>query len=752
MMRIWVLGIFLHALACLPFEADIVLPEIPEPWELQAAANLRKYLRESLDKGVFIDGNPVKFHVGKTALTQVQGWRLEEEEWRIKSIGGQLVLYGGGRRGTLYAVSIFLERFVGVHFFCRQEVGLAPAYELKLPHLDLTGKPFFPLRSIYPASTEKPDQGDFAVFNRLNCFGEQRISAENGGAFLYGSPYHVHTFSKYISRKEFFHTHPEYFSLNAQGTRDPSPSTGQLCLSNPALVEIFWNELQGYILKDEANALQNGLPPPQIYDISQNDNNAFCHCQACQEHRRFYGDAEAGLQLNLVNQLARRLKDFRPGLKLSTLAYYQTEKIPRNIVLEDNILVRLCNTSNNYAGAPTGYGEEPFRHRVEEWGKKAASLGVWDYGISFNSYARGLPYPSEFFLQDTMRYYRDHQVRYPFVEREYIYHSDMHVMKTWLHAKLMEDPDADFSSLMRTFLGHYYGEAAPFILKYRTELLASVERHRPYITAFMPAAIAFTHLDCNTVETCDDLLEQAELSVQHNSTLLRRVREARAGIDEAIVLFIRKFNLEAPGHHLDVQTASRRLKDTIRQAIQLHVAPKCQAACLRQEEKKAIHLFLPERIPPQREVPGGLDIPIELASWWAGGQPLVKDVDSHVGYAVKVSQGEMPVLMGGYDQQTRSEHFSARLTAEEIHGGGYHWYVIGKSFAPRPAGYIYLTSKWYVQFPQSLAYAVGPHSPWRIHVSMKFTGPAYPGGNAQDDNAIWIDRIVLEKMDKVIHH
>lgn len=737
-------GSVLCAAVCLGSEVRIILPEKPLIWERKAAANLKNYLTHSVKGKITIEGKPAEFHVGETALAKKLGLKLREEEWRIKNLDGKIVLYGGGSRGTLYAVSVFLERFAGILVFSIHEKDIPQHGELNLPKLDLKGKPFFTIRNIFPDYSEKRDNGDFAVFNRLNSLGDHWISAANGGGFRYGSPYSVHTFNRYISKAEFFQSHPEYFSLSHKGERNPHPLKGQLCLSNPELVEIMWKKLQGYILADEAKAKQDGSPAPGIYDLSQNDNNTFCVCEKCSRMRARYGNAEAGLQLHLINQIARRLKQFRPQLKISTLAYFQTEKPPMNISLEDNIVIRLCNTANNFAGDVRGPGEEPFRERVRAWSKLASGLGIWDYGITFNLYAQGLPYPSEFFLQETLRWYREHNVLHPFVEREYIYHTDMAVMKTWLHAKLLENPDADFDVLLNTFLNAYYGKAAPFIRQYRLKLLESIRKKKPYIPAFMPSAFSFTHLTCDTVIACDQILEQAEQAVRNDPARLKRVREARAGIDEAIFLFIRKFNLENPRNGLNVQTAAKRLKETLRNSILSWIDPKRQKYCLGKIAKINDYNILPETIPPQNAVQGGIDIPIELACWWAGGEPLVKDPDSSLGYAVRVRQGGLPVLVGGYDKQTRSEHYSARITGKEIKGPGYHWYTVGKTFHPRPAGYIYLTNKWFVQFPQSPAWSTAPDKQWKIHVSMKFTGPAYPGGKKEDQNAIFIDRIVLE--------
>lgn len=721
----------------------VKLPSAPEKWEINAAEKLKKFISESVGENIFINDKSPEFHVGETDFVKSLKLQLQDEEWIVKSFGSKIVLCGGGTRGTQYAVAKFLEQYLGILIFNTCEKYIPKHKELKLDTIDLKGKPHFQMRLIYCDWSQKRDGGDFAVFNRLNGYGDGWINAENGGSFSFGSPYAVHTFNMYISQKEFFKDHPEYFSLGQNGKRNPHRIRGQLCLSNPDVLEIMWDKLQKFILADEKKAAQSGLPAPMLYEISQNDNNSYCHCQNCVKLRKHYGNAEAGLQLHLINQLAKRLKKFRPALKISTLAYFQTEKIPANIIPESNVVIRLCNTSCNFADSPLGEGGEYLRDRLKKWSSISETLGIWDYGISFNAFARGLPYPSEFFMRGTAQFYRRNKIKYIFCEREYIYNADMHSLKTWLNAKFMEDPDADFDKLLKTFCNAYYGKAAPFIIKYRTELYNSVKKNRPYITAFEPAAISFSHLDCKTVTICDKLLAAAEKAVADDPLYLRRVREARASIDEAILIGIRKFNLENPQNELDYSAAVKRLDETLKNSIRFYIRPERHKYCMTRIARLDSYKNLPKTVKKQTIAPNGIDIPIELANWWAGFEPLVLDKESESGYAVRIKQNGMPILIGGFDKQTRTENFNTRLNFADIKGRGYHWYEIKKPFTPVYAGYIYLTNKWFVQFPQGIAKIKSPDAKWKIFVSLKVEGKSFPFGKKDEKNAIYIDRIVI---------
>ena len=85
----------------------IVLPDEPKSWEKTAAEELEHYLGLCLGgNSLTVEGQGgVVFHVGDTAFARENGVSgCKDEEWCIKSFGHDVVLAGGGTRGTLYAV------------------------------------------------------------------------------------------------------------------------------------------------------------------------------------------------------------------------------------------------------------------------------------------------------------------------------------------------------------------------------------------------------------------------------------------------------------------------------------------------------------------------------------------------------------------------------------------------------------------------------------------------------------------------
>ena len=128
-----------------PFE--IVLPKAPTPAEETAAKELRHYLEMTVGDGLTAGGrSPVRFLIGDSPQARQSGiitTNLTEEAWHIRSCGSDIVLAGGGRRGTLYAAYHFLEDVMGICWWNAAEEDVPPAGARDLPALDLSGKPYF---------------------------------------------------------------------------------------------------------------------------------------------------------------------------------------------------------------------------------------------------------------------------------------------------------------------------------------------------------------------------------------------------------------------------------------------------------------------------------------------------------------------------------------------------------------------------------------------------------------------------------
>ena len=141
------------ATACQAVAYTIDGPRRPKPWEMTAVYELEDCLKKLVsDTSIQIEGAEACFHVGDTEFARKQGVTsesLQDEQWTAKSFGSDVVLLGGGTRGTLYAVYHFLEDVCGVRWWSDDDEDVPSAGRLALKPFDLKGRPSFRCRQIY---------------------------------------------------------------------------------------------------------------------------------------------------------------------------------------------------------------------------------------------------------------------------------------------------------------------------------------------------------------------------------------------------------------------------------------------------------------------------------------------------------------------------------------------------------------------------------------------------------------------------
>jgi len=250
----------------------------------------------------------------------------------------------------------------------------------------------------------------------------------------------------YFPPEEYFATHPEWYSL-IKGERLGEQS--QLCLTNPELRQAFLAKLRGYIETSWAAAREQGLPPPLVFSVSQNDWANPCQCDACQALAQAEG-SEAGPLLDLVNFLADSIKEPYPEVFIDTLAYQYTQKPPKSLRPRDNVIIRLCDTEANMLQPITHPTNRGFRDILLSWARIARNLRVWDYAVTYGN-PGGMPLPTAHTFGPDYRFYGAHNVEGVFTELEYEILADMRDFKIWMMMKTLEDPRADYATLARTF-------------------------------------------------------------------------------------------------------------------------------------------------------------------------------------------------------------------------------------------------------------------------------------------------------------
>ena len=724
---------------------EIRLPKEAKPYERRAAADLSSYLQRIVKDRLLVDGvEGVVFHVGDTDFAKDKGYvstRMPDEWWMVKSYGADVILNGGGSRGALYAVSHFLEDQCGVRWWSPQEEHVPSVDVLALPRLDRQGRPAFRLRDVYRAFHDR-NLSIFAVHKRLNGTGGlgNYLGAEYGGSIRYGSPNHCHTFDLYIPGDKYFEAHPEWFSYDAREAKRIKRE-GQLCLTNRELREEMKKRLKAFIQADVAKFSKLGVPPPSLYDISENDNWNYCACTNCVAAKERWN--MSGLLLDFVNDIASSVKDEYPHVIVNTFAYHGTETPPKGGKrAADNVMVRFCDTKSNQAAGMFEKGNTSFCEFLADWSKAAKNLSIWDYAITYTRELTGLPFPSEFHYADYFRECLKRGVYGFFWEHESAHKADMWELKYHLETKLMENPYLDGDELISTFMNEYYGKAGDRVFDYR-KLLDAARRARNGNVGWFPALSDFDWISADDVAAANSLIDEAEKATEGREPFISRVKRVRVGLDRLVCLRCRSVCRKPTP---EVIAAAERLKSFWKGWMVRY--PGVTERKAMDEVLTAVGIAPPSRF-RDREI---YDFPVSFISPGAGLEKsvfLVDDPESESGRALRINADgcknfDMPYTIGLYDRGNRKivirKSFPGPLSEN-----GYAWYFIGEATIPEDS-YIWLTGTW--QTTLRLGHKKELHGRnFEMYASVKFTGRKYQAGS-QDPSRIWIDRVILAVPEK----
>jgi hypothetical protein len=530
--------------------------------------------------------------VGPTGLARRLGLspgRMGPEEWAVRASGNNVVLAGGRPRGTLYAVYHFLEDDLGVRWWNAFEESVPRHRTLRIGELRRSGRPTFEHRDLDGAD----GSAEFLVRNRVNG-ATTRISWAYGGFEGFATPWFVHSFYYVFPPKDYFGSHPEYFS-----ERDGRRTTdgAQLCLTNPDLPALIANKLGAFATKAEAKATASGEPPARILDFSQNDFGGRCKCAACTAAVEKDG-SEAGPLLRLVNDVSDRLAHDHPEAVVTTLAYLHTFPPPETVKAGDRVIVRLAGFGKrDFAKSVLAPENVAFRQSVEAWHRVASRLWIWDYAVAVFDEERTLPIPNYRNYAEDMRYYRDHGVSGIFVQHEFPIAGDLRDLKLWLYVKLMEDPGRDERALLMDFTNGYYGRAAAAVRRYLGILEAAIDAKPNYIGVESDES-AYRHIDGDFLVRAERAFDRAEAIVRRDPVRLRRVRHARLTVDYALLWLDNTEDIQRAAKRLGVPAPDRReVAERYRQTWNEQIELRAEAAskdALRAQIEDEVSAFLDE--------------------------------------------------------------------------------------------------------------------------------------------------------------
>ena len=415
----------------------------------------------------------------------------------LRTVNGSLILAGGNRRGTLYAIYSFLEDFVGCHWWAPDAETVPSRPTLNIPQIDVRYVPQFEYRDISYHDASDPD---FSVRNKLNGHHHRLFHDDGyhnvvpdfkrGGRrwnWLRSDKWGTHAAYLLLPPEVYFKDHPEWYAEvrddqphgvgyigypNAAGTgRRPlsveecNKQRRPLCLSNP--------ELRAEAVRNVRWAMSWGVAA-SLWDLSQIDGMNACRCQQCMDIVNEEG-AYSGLRLRFANSIAKEFLR-TSGSHFTTLAYHYTRKPPKHAKPGENVIVLLVtaydelpsgkNTEISYAVPLNHERNRSFARDLTGWVNTGGRIYIYDYAANFSHPI--MPFPNVRVLGPNLRFFRDQGIRgYASEAHSRTPGTELAELRTWLAARLAWNPDLDAQQLIRTFCSGYYGAAAgPHIVAY----------------------------------------------------------------------------------------------------------------------------------------------------------------------------------------------------------------------------------------------------------------------------------------------
>ena len=739
------------------------------------------------------DDRASRIYVGWTQYAtrhDIDTSKLGEEEWVIRTIDDDLVLTGGRPRGTMYAVYEFLEDHVGCHWLDRKTEVIPSKPTLEVGSLDIRAKPHFWQRQLHSPTGSPDNHWLFLIRNknfRYHMKGRTEGTFFPKGAFSRtASPRtSIHSFSTFVSGKEWFDAHPEYFSL-VNGKRIPALTAsgpGQLCLTHPDVLRLTITKLREFIEADRADSAAAGVAPPKSYWITQSDvYRAHCECDDCQAIAKHEG-GESGPLVAFLNAVAKDIEEDYPNILVGTLAYNLTSTPPKHIRPRNNVLIGWCDVYSKVDGI------RPLSHplnarnydEITGWGKVAPRLAIGDdywTALGFYKYFP-TPYAMIDCVAKDIRLFADQGAESVFVETpDYMDAGQQFIpLKFWLGYQLLVDPQQPADPLIATFMDGYFGVASDSMREYlryqRKRIDADAQfkklRNEPHNLAY---------LDLEFFKTSQVLFDNAESRVEVVSLEAKHIAVERFTLDGALLFLWPWLEHELPaGETMPfdraalIQRYERGWKALVSSRYsRIYTQDKNSFNADGKMLQRMLSLFRDSQLPKQfRDLP-----PRDVADFnWltfsqitprqkfipddeaVGGMTATFTVRNRIQRAEeggtatetgKAEQHRKPLVFGTGIGKRLTDKKTITIPPEDIpKDGKYHLYHLGRIHVQEG------TTVWALEGGRlgvnvdrvfDPAARTAKANEWDAYISLKLQGPAYVKGS-KDTNGAWMDRVLL---------
>lgn len=530
----------------------IVEPESPTPVELTTVRDLASLLRQITGAEFPVvgpaaaGGHGKRVFVGYSApMRAVAGEEAPAgyEERVYRTVGDDLLLYGDGVCGTVFAVYQFLQEQLDCRWFHPWGDSRIPRQErLVLPDCQRRMTPSYLVRDMLQGAWNTagcPTSQDF--------FRRQRIHNSSSLSAIRQIGLNVHTLPTLVPSgipnlrgrnrphalfkdKEYFKTNPEYFSLDRQGRRTYQQ---HYCFANPGLRRTLTENVETLVrAAGAADAFA-------VINIDQADvGDHFCYCESCQALERKY-QSPCGPLLDYLLEASAHFQGKHPRLLLRFLAYNreQTEFPPAaealpGGVLPDNLVPYFAPITGDFSKAWDSPSNQVVYDSLVGWGRVSSRMWLYYYP---STYPRPLVhYP---LFGNVRRCARDYQlgyaskIRYVFNDEGFpLENMGFASLQLYLRTMLSNDITQDVETMIREYMSGVYGPAAAAMYAYFDELERLMAADDGYLR-WNPDPRFVSYLTPDNLVRWQGDFDAMEALAAGDARALLQVRTARMNLD-----------------------------------------------------------------------------------------------------------------------------------------------------------------------------------------------------------------------------
>ena len=676
----------------------------------------------------------------RTILDTNEIKNLKNQQSLVTAKGDDIILIGGGERGTTYAVYDFLEDEIGCRWFAPAPDGTyIPEYSKKSASgKTITKQPAYSgFRGIHTLA-DYPDEFSvpFLYRNRGN-FGKRidgrkvsgmtaefKLRDMGHGFFLYMPPDDKNkNHYPWKEPKTYFAEHPEYYSMDKNGKRTKD---GQLCFANREMRKEFTRR----IIERASSCEYKG-----IFTIGANDwPGSFCYCPECRKLEAKYG-CIGGPLYDYILELCPYLKQNYPGIVISTLAYRkaQSEAPPKNIPhMPDNWICDFAPIDDSETQSLDGPQNHGTLKNLQDWHKISNNISYWFYIC--------IPQPYGVYK----RIQRDLQIaNQNGVQNMALCGSgsaEIFELQQYLFMKLMQNPDMNVKKAIAEYTDFRYGAAAPLMREYIEELETLWEKSSAFIAwDSRPTAIPYAAVEklLQWEKNYDKMLELTKDSPAHN----KNVRIARIGLDVFLVS-----KLAGKPNTIDLNPIIKRSLDLLSEIVSVQRIGKWNANIYRTilEDGELYSKLKDKSLPPELKNPKPEKVQRLLVkgnfkdSDSSAGSVVKTLLDKSTGVAVEKDKG---IPYGYYDRQGKKFDMQGKIELKDIVPDKYKLYYLGRTMISNDS--IIWIGSWYYPYSIGRFSQVGNEKiKYDIYATLKFSGPSF-GSNDSDTDAVYKDQLLI---------